>query len=66
MPTSDGFMYVLDLVKLIREEFADSFCIAVAGFPEGHPNTRLDLDTEIGHLKAKVVLSKRYHLAFNN
>merc|ERR1719375_193298 len=31
-----GFAYATDLVKYIREEYGDYFCIAVAGYPEGH------------------------------
>lgn len=33
-----GFTCALDLVKFIRSEFGDEFGIAVAGYPEGHPN----------------------------
>jgi len=33
-----GFTCALDLVKYIREHFGDSFCVSVAGYPEGHPN----------------------------
>lgn len=36
-PIKDGLNNAIDLVKLIREEHGDYFCIAVAGFPEGHP-----------------------------
>ena len=32
-----GLDSAIDLVKLIRREHGDYFCIAVAGFPEGHP-----------------------------
>lgn len=33
-----GFTCALDLVKYMRENFGDQFGIAVAGYPEGHPN----------------------------
>ena len=33
-----GFTCALDLVIYIRENFGDSFGLAVAGYPEGHPN----------------------------
>jgi methylenetetrahydrofolate reductase (NADPH) len=36
-PIKDGLNNAIDLVKLIRAEHGDYFCIAVAGFPEGHP-----------------------------
>jgi hypothetical protein len=32
-----GFTCALDLVKHIRKEYGDKFCISVAGYPEGHP-----------------------------
>lgn len=31
-----GLSYAIDLVRLIRAEHGDHFCIAVAGHPEGH------------------------------
>jgi len=33
-----GFKCALDLVKYIRRHFGNSFCVSVAGYPEGHPN----------------------------
>jgi methylenetetrahydrofolate reductase (NADPH) len=33
-----GFTCALDLVKYIRKQFGEDFGIAVAGYPEGHPN----------------------------
>ena len=36
-PIKDGLNNAIDLVRLIREEHGDYFCVAVAGFPEGHP-----------------------------
>ena len=32
----NGFNYASDLVKFIREEYGDFFCICVAGYPEVH------------------------------
>ncbi|KAJ1452533.1 methylenetetrahydrofolate reductase [Pelagophyceae sp. CCMP2097] len=41
--TAGGFECALDLVKFIRQEHGDFFCISVAGYPEGHP----DVITEV-------------------
>ena len=43
----------IDLVRLIREEFGDYFCVVVAGHPEGHPASESRED-EINHLKEKM------------
>lgn len=37
-PTAGGFACALDLVKHIKKKYGDYFCIAVSGYPEGHPN----------------------------
>lgn len=31
-----GLSYAIDLVRLIKAEHGEHFCIAVAGHPEGH------------------------------
>lgn len=38
LTTTSDFSCALDLVKFMKAEFPDSFGIAVAGYPEGHPN----------------------------
>lgn len=38
-----GLSHAVDLVRLIRREHGDYFCIAVAGHPEGHQDAP-DLD----------------------
>jgi methylenetetrahydrofolate reductase (NADPH) len=43
-----GFSCALDLVKFIREKFGDYFCIAVAGYPEAHPDTIVDDPEQVG------------------
>merc|ERR1719316_1005648 len=48
-----GFAYAVDLVKFIRQEFGDFFCIAVAGYPEGHLEAT-SLEDDLKHLKEKV------------
>ncbi|KAI8587277.1 methylenetetrahydrofolate reductase-domain-containing protein [Geranomyces variabilis] len=47
-----GFSYAGDLVKYIREQYGDYFCIGVAGYPEGHTENP-DNDEDMKHLKAK-------------
>ncbi len=49
----DGLRYGSELVALIREHFGDAFGIAVAGYPEGHPETPSRL-RDLDHLKQKV------------
>jgi len=36
--TEGGFTCALDLIKYVRKETSDYFCIAIAGYPEGHPD----------------------------
>lgn len=38
VPTPGGYDHAIDLVRLIRSEHGDHFCIGVAGHPEGHPS----------------------------
>jgi methylenetetrahydrofolate reductase (NADPH) len=55
--TAGGMEHAIDLVKLIRQEHGDYFCIAVAGFPEGHPQSntsRMDPESDIAYLKQKL------------
>jgi len=52
-PTPGGCNSAIDLVKLIRKEHGNYFCIAVAGFPEGHPNSR-DKSNDLVYLKEKI------------
>merc|ERR1719262_17788 len=47
-----GFGYAVDLVKYIREEFGDYFCIGVAGYPEGHLECE-SLEMDMVRLKEK-------------
>lgn len=54
-PIAGGCDNATELVKLIRKEHGDYFCIAVAGFPEGHPqNNGNDQATELMYLKNKI------------
>lgn len=48
-----GFSYAKDLIKYIKDNYDDYFDIAVAGYPEGHPEES-DVDKLIVYLKEKV------------
>lgn len=58
----DGFACAKDLVEYIHSSFGDSFCVTVAGYPEGHPSrisdegiiSEADYQEELEYLKAKV------------
>lgn len=52
-PSPDGFQYAYQLVEFLKETYGDALSLAVAGYPEGHVETR-DLDLSIQHLKQKV------------
>lgn len=47
-----GFAHASELVRFIRDR-GDGFCIAAAGYPEGHPECR-DRQRDIEYLKEKV------------
>ncbi|MFN8640576.1 MAG: methylenetetrahydrofolate reductase [NAD(P)H] [Candidatus Binatia bacterium] len=49
---ANGFGHANELVAFIVER-GYPFCLAGAGYPEGHPECR-DLDRDIAHLRAKV------------
>lgn len=48
-----GFSYASDLVRYIREQYGDYFCIGVAGYPEGHPDSK-DKSVDLRYLKEKI------------
>ena len=49
----NGFRYAVDLVRYIRQEYGDYFCVAVAAYPEGHLDNA-DKDLDLQYLKEKV------------
>ena len=49
---ANGFGHASELVAFIIER-GYPFCLAGAGYPEGHPECR-DLDRDVAHLRAKV------------
>ena len=36
VPSSGEFNYAVDLVRYIKKQYGDFFCIGVAAYPEGH------------------------------
>lgn len=56
-PTPGGFHHAVDLVNYIHKNYPGDFCVAVAGFPQNHPetpNTPEDIHQEMLWLKEKV------------
>jgi 5,10-methylenetetrahydrofolate reductase len=56
-PVPTGFATAAELVRYIRQQYGDYFCISVAGFPAGHPETSADTGgeaQELAWLKEKV------------
>ncbi len=49
----DACKYAFELVSFIREIYKDYFCIAVASYPEGHPESP-NLDRDLTNFKKKV------------
>lgn len=56
----NGFSYAVDLVKYIKEQYGDYFCISVAGYPEGHIDSGDDKEIDIQYLKEKVDAGAEY------
>ncbi|EFN81582.1 Methylenetetrahydrofolate reductase [Harpegnathos saltator] len=46
-------MHSSDLVTFIREQFGDTFCVCVAGYPQMHPESA-SKQLDLHYLKAKV------------
>jgi len=53
IPAPDGFRYAYQLVAFLKAHYGDRLSLAVAGYPEGHVETR-DLNASVEHLKMKV------------
>jgi len=49
----NGFSNAIDLVRYIRQQYGDYFCVSVAGYPEGHIDNP-DRIADLMHLKDKV------------
>ena len=46
---SDQFVWAVDLVRYIRKQYGDYFCIGVAGYPEGHSDESVPSRQEPEH-----------------
>lgn len=53
-PHAAGFSYAKELIEYIRQGYGDYFAIAVAGFPEGHPEAKDGREMEMKRLKDKI------------
>jgi len=53
-PHAAGFSHAHELVTYIRANYGDYFTIAVAGFPEGHPEEKDGPEVEMQRLKFKI------------
>ncbi len=51
--TAGGFAYASEMVAFIRERYGKHVCLAGAGYPEGHPQSR-SLDHDMDNLVKKV------------
>lgn len=51
-PAEGGLACARDLVSLLKERHTD-FCLGVAGYPEGHPESRGE-QSELDYLKSKI------------
>merc|ERR1719197_1649982 len=51
--TEGGFSHAVDLVRFIRKEFGDYFCIGIAAYPEGHLDAE-SFDKDLQFYKEKV------------
>jgi methylenetetrahydrofolate reductase (NADPH) len=50
----EGFCkYAVDLIRLIKNQYGDRFCIGVACYPEGHQEAP-SLEEDVKHLKEKI------------
>lgn len=66
VPHPNGFKHAVELVELIRKSY--DFCIAVAGYPEGHIEAK-DRETDWDYLAKKIAMGGEFiitQLFFNN
>ena len=51
--SEDAFLYADEMVKYVREKYKDHFCIAVAGYPSTHIESK-SIEDDLFYLKKKV------------
>jgi methylenetetrahydrofolate reductase (NADPH) len=58
VPSSGEFNYAVDLVRYIKKQYGDFFCIGVAAYPEGHADgsspEKQDPQLDLPYLREKV------------
>ncbi|KAF2773992.1 methylenetetrahydrofolate reduct [Teratosphaeria nubilosa] len=47
--SNKDFTWAVDLVRYIRKQYGDYFCVGVAGYPEGHSDQSHPDDQSVGH-----------------
>lgn len=57
----ERFQHATDLVRYIREQYGDFFCLGVAGYPEGHADyVDRDVQRDLRYLKEKQDAGAQY------
>lgn len=52
--SNSEFSHAIDLIRFIRNQFGNIFCICIAGYPEMHPESS-SKEMDLVYLKEKVI-----------